>query len=219
MPRVGSFINSTPGCGRSIARPNSSFCWLPPLSLPAAAASRRGSIATRSAQAARRRARAAGQSKTPRRVCAPKLAGDEGCRARCADGTCPRRRDPRTGTATSRATQCGTEPSRKGLPSTLTRPRGVGNEAGERARHHIGAGADLPGDAENFSARRGQRHVMDAAGDVEAFDHERVARIRRRGRRRIHVAERAAEHQLDQLLTRDIAAPAWWRHARRCARP
>jgi hypothetical protein len=43
------------------------------------------------------------------------------------------------------------------------------------------------------------------AGDVEALDHDRIACIGTGRRVRIHVAERPTEHQLDQLLARDVA--------------
>src|SRR6476469_4664118 len=54
----------------------------------------------------------------------------------------------------------------------------TGDEARERAGHHIGARADLPGDADNLAARRDQRQVLYDAVDIECFHHERLAGIR-----------------------------------------
>ena len=107
------------------------------------------------------------------------------------------------------------EPQRPVADADTT--RGAGNEPRERAGDHIGAGTDLPGDAENFSARRDQRQVLYTASDVEAFHNERIACIRPGGPHRI-MSPNGRPSISSISCSRVISGTAWWRHVRRCAR-
>src|SRR6185295_10653949 len=104
---------------------------------------------------------------------------------------------------TLRSTQRGAEPRCKGLPSMLTRPLAPGTRPASARVTTLAPEPICP--AMQRILRRGQRQILYDAADIEGLDHERLAGIRARSGERIHVAERPAEHQLDQLITRDVA--------------
>src|SRR5215475_6875187 len=123
MPRVGSFITSTPplaATSRSMQRPNASFCWLPPDSSSAGACSRRRSTPTFAASVSATALR-------PRRLTSPRTAWRSSRVATRLSSTLKFRNTPSSARSpdtnmTLRLRAAAAEPRRSGLPSTVTLP-------------------------------------------------------------------------------------------------
>ena len=99
---------------------------------------------------------------------------------------------------------CAVEPSRNGLPLTVTRPVASCSRPASAVDHLDGARADLAGDAHDLAARHAHAEAFDAARHRQVL-HGQGGASRRPRRLRVHLDEAAAEHHLDQAL-RSISA-------------
>ena len=185
MPRVGSSISRTRG-RRCSHLATTSFCWLPPESVPVGAPRRRGSKASDfamvSAAALRRPLRTMAPGARPRMSVMVTLTKPFWLSTRPS----PLRS---SGASAMPSAERPADGARQGLGAAVhdERSRGAGLGAGQRAQELGPAGAHQPRDAEDLAGVEGEGDVLELAGHRDAVDAQELlapGRARRRALRR-----------------------------------